>query len=262
MYLGAFVFLIGLCVGSFLNVVIFRTRNERSIVRGRSRCTVCQIELKPTELVPVFSFLFLRGRCRMCASKISLQYPLVEFVTGSLFLLFFLRYTQGFALQDYINSTNIGIAFLRDIVFVAFLVIVFVYDLRYVEILDRFTVPAMGFALVMNLLLGVDAKSMLLGAAVLGGFFLIQYTVSKGRWVGGGDIRMGLLMGLMLGLRDGLMALFVAYMIGAAFGLLLIVSKRANWKTAIPFGTFLSIATLIVLLFGKPMLYWYLGLFL
>lgn len=246
MLVPALVFLAGLCVGSFLNVVILRTREGTSFVGGRSRCMSCEVELGPAELVPVLSYVALRGRCRSCAAPISMQYPLVEFFTGILFLAFFFH-DASWAL------------FARDVVFVAFLVIVFVYDLRYMEILDRFTVPAMGVALLANIYLGMDPRSLVVGAAVIGGFFLVQYAISRGRWIGAGDIRMGFLMGFMLGLPHGLAALFLAYLVGALFGIFLIATKRADGKTPLPFGTFLALATVAVLLFGTQIVDWYLG---
>lgn len=261
MYLGALIFLVGICIGSFLNVVIFRTHEKRSFVRGRSRCPVCQSKLKASELIPIVSFLLLGGRCRSCASKISLQYPLVEFVTGLLFFLFYLRYAQHFALPDYVTPANWWISMVRDLVFVCTLMVVFIYDLKYVQILDRFTMPAIIVALAFNLVLGYEPQAMLYGGGVLGLFFLVQFVVSRGTWVGGGDVRMGALMGVMLGLRDGLIALFIAYALGAIFGLILLGTRRADWKTQLPFGTFLAVGTLTVLLVGKPLLYWYLGLF-
>ena len=103
---------------------------------------------------------------------------------------------------------------------------------------------------------------MLLGALVIGGFFLIQWLLSKGKWIGDGDIRMGVLMGLMLGLENGLVALFIAYILGAAIGVILLVSKKARMKTQIPFGTFLALATFVSLLFGEQILNWYLSLFM
>lgn len=246
MLVAALVFFGGLCVGSFLNVVILRTREGKSFVGGRSRCISCEIELGPAELVPVLSYAILRGRCRNCAAPISIQYPLVEFFTGVLFLAFFFHDASW-------------AVFARDAAFTAFLVIVFVYDLRYMEILDRFTVPAMGVALLANVYLGTDPRSLLVGAAVIGGFFLVQYAISEGRWIGAGDIRMGFLMGFMLGLTNGLAALFLAYLIGALFGIVLIATKRADGNTPIPFGTFLALGTLATLLFGDQIVGWYLG---
>src|SRR3989339_1192923 len=247
MLVPAIVFLAGLCAGSFLNVVILRTREGTSFVGGRSRCAACAVELGPSELVPVLSYLALRVRCRHCAVPLSIQYPLVEFVTGVLCLALFVH-------------ADSWMMFVRDIVFVAFLTVLFVYDLRYMEILDRFTVPAMGIALLSNIYLGSDPQSLVMGAGVLGGFFLAQYAISKGRWIGAGDIRMGFLMGFMLGFSHAIAALFLAYLGGALFGVALIALKRADGKTPIPFGSFLAVATETVLLFGNQLVDWYLGL--
>lgn len=148
----------------------------------------------------------------------------------------------------------------RDVAFVAFLAIIFLYDLRYMEIPDRITVPAMGVALVANVSLGLDPRPLLIGGAVIGGFFLLQYVASRGRWIGEGDIRMGLLMGFMLGLPVGLAALFLAYIAGALFGIFLIATKRASGKTPIPFGTFLAGGTLVALFCGEQIVVWYAGL--
>lgn len=152
---------------------------------------------------------------------------------------------------------------LRDWIFAAYLVIIFVYDLRYMLIIDRFTVPAMILAIVLNLWLGlVPVWSMLLGGMVLAGFFWIQFALSRGAWVGGGDIRMGALMGLMLGLQYGLVALFLAYVLGAIIGVGMMANGYATRKTPVPFGSFLAVATLLTLFAGESLLDWYLNLFL
>lgn len=249
--LALLVFLLGLCVGSFLNVVILRT-HEREHLDGRSRCPSCRATLGWFDLVPVFSFLVLKGRCRQCKAPISFQYPLVELATGAIFLLMYLRAAGG---------PQMEMTLLRDLIFSAFLIVIFVYDLRYFLILDRFTIPAMILAIVFNLWLGMSAWSLIAGAAFIGGFFLLQYVISRGKWIGDGDIRMGVLMGLMLGLSQGLVALFLSYVIGAAASLLLLACKKATPQTRIPFGTFLSIGTFLALVAGEPLLDWYLGLF-
>ncbi len=244
------VIVLGICIGSFLNAAIFRIHEGTSVAKGRSKCRSCEVPLGPIDLVPIVSFLLLRGRCRRCKSAISWQYPLVEFVTGLLFVLFFIKH-QEFSL-----------ILIRDWIFVSFLVIIFVYDLRHMLILDRFTIPAMIVAVILNLWLGAPAAaSMILGAVVIGGFFYGQFALSQGKWVGGGDIRMGALMGLMLGLSQGLVALFLAYVLGAIIGVILLVMKKAEGKTALPFGTFLTLATAVLLLLGEAPLHWYLGLF-
>ena len=237
-------------MGSFLNVLVFRTHDEQPFFRGRSKCIKCEVPIAWYDLIPVLSFFLLRKRCRNCKSAISWQYPLVELVTGLLFLGLWLR--PDFAIEYLV----------RDAIFTIFLIVLFVYDLKYQLLLDRFTIPAMIAALLLNLFLGVPVWSMLVGAIVLGGFFLGQYWISKGKWIGDGDIRMGALMGLMLGLEHGLVALFLAYVLGATVGLILIVSKKAKMHTQIPFGTFLALTTFVSLLWGEQIVNWYLNLFM
>jgi prepilin signal peptidase PulO-like enzyme (type II secretory pathway) len=243
------VFLIGLCVGSFLNVAIFRVHEGEQVVRGRSKCMKCEEPLGPRDLVPVLSYVALKGRCRRCKAVVSWQYPVIELVTGLVFVLLYLLHGMEMVL-------------LRDAVFVAYLIIIFVYDLRYMYILDKFTIPAMIFALLANLWLGiVPAWSILVGGLVLASFFAIQYLVSRGTWVGGGDIRMGALMGFMLGLTHGLVALFLAYVLGGLVGAYLLITGKVDRKTPIPFGTFLAIGTLLMILSGDSIISWYLGFF-
>lgn len=243
------IYILGLCVGSFLNVAVFRIREGESVVRGRSRCQSCEEPINARDLVPVMSFLILKGRCRKCKSILSWQYPIVELVTGVLFFLAF-------------QIHGLSITFVRDAVFMSYLIIIFVYDLRHMLIIDRFTIPAMIFAVIVNLWLGViPAWLILVGGLVLAAFFWIQFLISKGTWVGGGDIRMGALMGFMLGLEHGLVALFLAYVMGAIVGVGLLVTGKANRKTPIPFGTFLATATVVVLFMGEQIIGWYLGLF-
>lgn len=256
---GFFIFALGLSIGSFLNVIIIRTREKRSLIKGRSACPHCKTVLRPYELIPVLGYLLLRGRCRTCHKPISVQYPLVEFFTGLLLLVFFLRYTAGLPLENF-TDTRALLSLARDFGLSTFLVIVFVYDLNYLEIPDQFTVPAILFTLVMNALIGTNLGAMLFAGVVIGGFFLAQYTLSKGRWVGQGDVGLGALIGVTLGLSFGLTALFIAYVSGALFGIYLVVFRRVSLKSRLPFGTFLSTATIIVLLFGAPILDWYIGL--
>jgi len=249
-----FVFVLGLCIGSFLNVAIFRIHEGRSIIKGRSKCKTCEEPISAHDLIPVLSYFILRGRCRKCKNVISWQYPLVEFVTGILFLLFY------FKLGD--SSIEGMYTLVRDWIFIAFLIVIFVYDLRHMYILDRFTIPAMIIAIIFNLWLGtVPAMSLITGAVVLGGFFYLQFVISNGAWVGGGDIRMGALMGLMLGLNQGLVALFLAYLLGAIIGVMLLLTKRVGRKTPIAFGTFMAISTAVILFFGDAPLQLYLDLF-
>lgn len=244
-----FTFLLGLCVGSFLNAIIFRVHEGESALRGRSKCMKCEEPLSPLDLIPVLSFFLLRGQCRHCKASIDWQYPLVEFATGLLFLIAF------------VFSPTI-LLLVRNFFFLSFLIIIFVYDFRHMLILDEFTIPAMIIATILNLWLGVvPVMSMLSGATLLSGFFYLQFVLSKGAWIGGGDIRLGALMGLMLGFEQAAVALFIAYLFGALFGIVLLALKKANRKTPIPFGAFLTFATVVMLFLGDTPLDWYLSLF-
>ena len=254
--LALFIFLLGISIGSFLNVVILRTQKKESWF-GRSCCPHCQKQLLSRDLIPIFSFFFLKRQCRFCQTPISWQYPLVEYFTGFLFLFIFLKYTQGWFLSP-MQIAFWGTFFLRDLIFILFLIVLFVYDLKYFFILDRFTIPGIVIALSFNVFLGFSFFSLLSGLVVLSGFFLLQFLFSKGTWVGGGDIRMGALMGSMLGLEQSLVALFLSYLIGALFGIALLLTKKATRKTQIPFGTFLAIGTFLVLFFGNQLIEWYL----
>ncbi|HBK34764.1 MAG: Type 4 prepilin-like protein leader peptide-processing enzyme [Candidatus Uhrbacteria bacterium GW2011_GWE2_40_58] len=259
--IALFVFLFGISIGSFLNVIVFRTALSETIVKGRSKCLSCKHSLCTKDLIPVFGYLFLKGKCRYCQSKISWQYPLVEFLTGLVFLAFYFKYHFGIAIGFPVEGFDILLLLARDWIAVSVLLLIFIYDLRYSYILDRFTIPTIILVLLLNLWLGLSVSSLILGAVVIGGFFLVQYFVSKGKWVGGGDIRMGVLMGCLLGFRDGVAALFLAYVLGALVGLGLLATKRANRETEIPFGTFLSFTTLLMLFLGKWVIEWYLALF-
>lgn len=155
-----------------------------------------------------------------------------------------------------------SVLLIRDLIFAGYLVVIFVYDLRYMLILDRVTVPAMIIAIVLNLWLGVvPAWSLLAGGLVLATFFWIQFYISRGTWVGGGDIRMGALIGFMLGLWQGLAALFIAYLFGAIVSIVLVLAGKANRRTKIPFGAFLSVGAFIMLFAGQSILDWYFGFF-
>lgn len=254
-----FIFIIGLCVGSFLNVVICRLPEKRQLVRGRSQCPHCKENLKVQDLIPLLSFFILRGKCRRCRKKISWQYPLVEFFTGAIFLFL--------AWHFQVVNNLAGPLFFRDLVFAAALIVIFTIDLRFYLILDAITIPLAVFAFFANFFLlstsenylGVALNLILAGVAG-GGFFLTQYLLSKGKWIGGGDIRLGILMGFMLGWPGVLLALILAYLGGAAVSLPLVFLKVKQMKSQMPFGVFLSAATFVAMIWGEKIVGWYLGL--
>lgn len=244
--------LFGLALGSYLNVVIGRLRSGEKGFRRRSWCPECHRVLKPSELIPLVSFFVLGRRCKGCRKPISWQYPLVEFSVMALIIVsFYVRGGAGGAL-----GTN-WLYFVRDIVFVMALVTVFIIDLRDMLVFDSVTLTAAGIGFLMNWYLGTSFTNLLLAVAVGAGFFLFQYVVSGGRWVGGGDIRIGIMMGAMLGFPGVVAALLIAYIIGSLTALGLIAARKTSWKSQMPFGTFLAVATAIVLFFGGAIWMWY-----
>lgn len=235
----------GSIIGSFLNVVIYRLKHNQSFLKGRSYCPHCRHVLGFWDLIPVFSFIFLRARCRYCSQKISWQYPLVELVTALIFLLPYLQF--GFAPK-----------FFASAVIFCFLIIIFVYDLRYYLILDEVVVPAIIITIIFDLIFSRSQFTQFIwGGIIGGGFFLIQYLISSGQWIGGGDIRLGLLMGLFLGTVGVFTALFIAYVLGALVAIGLLLMKKKKMKSRIPFGTFLAFATITVALYGDQLVNFY-----
>ena len=242
-----FIFIFGLLIGSFLNVIIFRLNQKKTFIFGRSACPNCKKEIFWQDNIPLVSFLILGGKCRHCKKSISLQYPIVELITAVIFSLFYFYFGVGLQLLIYL-------------IFSSFLVIIFVYDLKHYLILDKVTIPAMFFAFLASLYLGISFTSLILGAVVGACFFALQFFLSKGKWVGDGDIRLGALMGLMLGFKLVLVALFLSYILGATIGLILIFSNRKKMSSQVPFGPFLVAGTFIALLYGQQLLNWYLNL--
>lgn len=236
-------FLLGLAWGSFLNVVVPRVQRRQSL-GGRSRCLNCRHELLARDLVPLVSFVVLRGRCRFCRKPISWRYPLVELATGIVFVILFLRF--GFSLT-WLVGTVVSL----------FLIALFLFDLLYRTLPDEISLPGAGLALAGSLLLGLDFWSLLWGAILGTGFFAMQYFISRGRWVGDGDIRLGLLAGVSLGLSRLVVALVLAYVAGALISIGLLLGKRATLKTQLPFGSLLTAAVLVSFLSGDAIAEWY-----
>lgn len=240
----------GLLMGSFLNAWIWRTRVRRSIVRGRSVCPSCENQLAWKDNLPLVSFFLLRGTCRYCTASISWQYPLVEVSMGLLFLFFTIR---AFPSVSFLLVYEWIIAFC--------LVAVFVYDFLYKEIWDRWTTIPAVFLGICSVVFGVQSwPSIVIGVLVGAGFFLLQYVVSRGTWIGGGDIRLGVFMGVVLGWPHILVALFIAYMFGAIVSVILIVFRKKQFASETPFGTYLALATFVTYVYGTSIIEWYIHL--
>ena len=243
-----FIFFFGLIIGSFLNCLIWRLHKKESLL-GRSYCPKCKKQIAWYDNLPVLSFILLRGKCRQCGKKISWQYPTVELITAVLFIMAFLY-----------NFESIKIKLFRDWFLICIMIVVFIYDLRWYLILDIITLPAGLVILIFNLFLGMSWQNLLLSGIIGGSFFLIQFVVSKGKWIGGGDIRLGWLIGLALGWPGLVAAIIISYFIGSIVGLGLIAAGKKKWGSEVPFGVFLAVGSVITLFWQEPILNWYFNL--
>lgn len=233
-----FLFFVGLIFGSFFNSLIFRFKTKKKIFWARSHCPYCLKILNWKDLIPVFSFLILKGKCRYCQKPISLQYPLVEMATGLLFLLaFFLR-------KNFLD-------FLFLLFFFSGLLIIFVFDLKYMEIPDEIIFPLIFLAFIYNI---INLKSINFLNNFLSGiftflFFYSFYFFSKGNLMGSGDAFLGLFLGLFLGFPKILISLFFSFILGGLIALALVFLKKKNFHSQIAFSPFLIFGFFFTLFF-------------
>ncbi len=263
------VFIFGLLIGSFINCLVYRLHIKKSFIHGRSFCPHCKHQLAWYDNLPLISYIFLKGKCRYCKKTISIQYPLVEFITAILFLIIFI---QQFNQLNYnlLAFDSLGLLKLVSyFIFCTFLIIIFIYDFKYYLILDKVVFPAILISLLLNIIISSQYQlfnfwsylgNLLLAALIIGGFFFLQFVISKGKWIGGGDIRLGILMGVILGWPNALLALILGYVIGSVIGIGLIVFGNKKFKSQVPLGTFLTVSTFISLLWGTQLVNWYLNI--
>jgi leader peptidase (prepilin peptidase) / N-methyltransferase len=238
------VVLFGLTVGSFLNVVIARLPEHRSLWRPPSSCPGCDAAIRWRDNLPVLSFLLLRGRCRACGMRISRRYPVVEVATAALWLVAYARFGP---------TTDFAVA----IVFLSALVAVTGIDLAHQIIPDRITLPGILAGLVANLATGrVGLVDAVLGIAIGGGLFLVIIVASRGG-MGGGDMKLGAMFGAFLGWQVALVALFIAVLLGGIVAVALLLSGRVGRKDPVPFGPFLAAGGAAGFLWGESVVRWY-----
>jgi len=245
-------FILGLSFGSFLNAFEWRIKNRVSLLKGRSICPHCNREIRWYDNIPLISFFLLKRKCRNCKKNISWQYPVVELWMGIVFVALWFVHLH--------DNTSVYLL-VRDLFAVWILTFIFMYDLKYLEVVDFAVLPAVPVVFVLALFArALSWENMLIGMALGMGFFLLQYVVSKGKWIGGGDIRIGLLMGVILGWKLLIMALWVAYIIGAIVAVGLLITKKKGMKSEVPMGTFLTVATLVTMIVGDQLIGWYIAL--
>lgn len=242
-----FIFVLGLFVGSFLNVLIDRFPKGESVIKGRSHCEKCKKTLRWYDLIPVLSFIFLKGKCRYCGTSLSLYYPMTELTTGVLFAGVFL----------FVGGQNINFISIIIVIYYLFitssLIVIFFADLKYGIIPDKIIFPAIFVSLV-YLILNTYYLIPILSALGASLFFLLLFLVTRGRGMGFGDVKFAFLMGLILGFPNIVVALYTAFLTGAAVGIILILWRRKRIRGAtIPFGPFLVLGTLMSILFGDQL---------
>lgn len=244
--------LIGLCIGSFLNVVIYRLPLGQSLVSPGSRCTKCGYELRWYDNVPVLSWVSLGGRCRQCRASITAQYPIVEVVTALLFLLV-------------AWLTPVGPLMVSRLILVSILVALFGIDLEHQILPNVITLPGIAVGLMFSLIVPPGFKDALVGAAlgagVLYGVAAAYYLVRREEGLGMGDVKMLAMVGAFLGWKAVLVTLVLSSFSGALIGMALIALQKGNMKLALPFGTFLALGTVAAMLAGDPLVTWYSGFF-
>lgn len=243
------VLLLGLCVGSFLNVLIDRLPRGEQVFSGRSYCESCGKKLAWRDLIPIFSWVFLGGRCRFCRSPISVQYPLVELATGVLFV-FVAVHLRGVSplLAGPLHLGGVwGLLFYFFII--SSLIVIFFTDLKYQIIPDEIVYPAILIALL--LLIPNYLLYHLLSAVGAATFFLLLHLATRGRGMGLGDVKLAALMGLTLGFPKIIVALYLAFLTGALIGVILVLWGKKHFGEHLPFGPFLAGATVISLFWGE-----------
>jgi prepilin signal peptidase PulO-like enzyme (type II secretory pathway) len=261
--------LLGLCFGSFVNALVWRvheletkrklTKAQKSLLSpftGRSMCVHCRHELAWYDLLPVVSWLSLRGRCRYCGKKID-DNPLVEALTAGLFVGSYLVWPYGLDLHGYVLF-GIWLVFL-----IGFMALT-VYDLRWMELPNKIVYPLIGLAVIQVCLRALEGDApdviagALLGFLVIGGLFYGLFQLSGGKWIGGGDVKLAFMIGpLVGGAPQSVMVIFLASVVGTLISLPLLAKQSLRVTSRIPFGPFLLLATIIVYLYGEDILDWY-----
>lgn len=264
----------GLVFGSFINAFVWRlheqeTLRERkkkpskkqlaelSILTGRSMCTHCRHELAANDLVPLFSWLGLQGKCRYCNKSISAQYPLVETLTAVLFVLSYIFWPLNFH----------GAGLLQFVFWLGFLVAfvaLAVYDLKWFLLPNRVVYPLVPLAVVEAVAVAImnhSPHTLLdagLGGLVISGVFYILFQISAGAWIGGGDVKLALVLGMLAGTPlKGLLVIFFASVVGTVCSIPILLKGKKGLQARVPFGPFLLVATAIVMFFGDSLVDWY-----
>lgn len=247
--LALLVFVLGLLIGSFLNVCIYRIPRDESVSYPPSHCTGCGTRIKPYDLFPVFSYILLKGKCRSCGEKISIRYPLIELFVGFLYIALYFTYGVSFEL-------------LKFMILIPFVVVIGFIDLETTDVYFITTLTGSIAGIILLIIgnyLGLGIWEYIYGALLGGGVISLIVILTRG--MGWGDAEICFLCGIFLGLKLTLLMLFISFVIGGAMGVILIIFKKKSAKDYIPFGPFITLAALFCIYFGKSLIFWYSSLF-
>ncbi|RPH53045.1 MAG: prepilin peptidase [Desulfobacteraceae bacterium] len=253
MTINILIFIFGLCIGSFMNVCIYRIPLSKSIVTPRSMCPGCGTLISTYDNIPVISYILLMGKCRNCGIHISLRYPLVETISGLTALAVFMRF--GISAEGLVNFALIS----------ALVVITFI-DIDHRIIPDTISLPGIpaGFLLASFFLPSMNYKTSLAGILTGGGSLFavawIYSLITKKEGMGGGDIKLLAMIGAFTGWKGILFTIFVASAMGTLVGIALMLKTQKDMKLAVPFGPFLSIGAILYIFFGTSLISWYFNL--
>lgn len=284
-----YLFIFGAFAGSFLNLISDRLPVGKKIVFGRSVCDFCKKTLKVKNLIPIFSFIFQKGRCSFCNKKLSFYHPFSELLTGVAFMLS--GHLSKFSYE--INAESVFLLFYYIVVFSFFIVMVLT-DMKFCLILDSVIIPSIIFVFLTSVIFrfldlseiynnlkndsfGVyllrtdfftnrvilslkDFGYVVGGAILIALFFQFLILITKGRGMGDADVKLGFLIGLVNGFPMAFMAVFMGYVLGAFYSVFLMLMKKKTMKDSIPFGPFLILGSVLILLFGNQIWLWYSGL--
>ncbi len=266
LFINLTIFILGASIGSFLNVLIDRLPKDESI-NGRSHCDHCKKKITWYDLIPILSFFILGGKTRCCGKKLSFQYPLIEIVTG---LVFVLTTNHQISITKQLSITNLQYSnfllfnnwplFVSWLLFLGIfscLIVIFVSDLKYHLISDYILLALFVFSIIYHLssIISISLFPYFLISSFVVAFPIwLIYFISKERAMGLGDVYLSAIMGFLLGWKAGFMALYIAFVTGAIFGLVAIIFKNKKLKSKIAFGPFLVIGTVTMLFWGEKIL--------
>lgn len=240
------VFVYGAIFGSFFNVVILRLPKNESLIHQSSHCPNCMTPIKAYDLIPIISYIFLGGKCRSCKHKISIRYPLIEFLTA--ITLTFVFYRFGFSYESLIGF-----------ILTSVLIIVAMIDIDTMEIYDRFQVILLVLALLNLFISPLPILDHFIGFFIISiPFYIIAYLTGG---IGGGDIKLIAIAGLLLGYQATLVAFFIASILGGCMAIYLLLTKQKDRKSLIAFGPYLCIGIYFAYLYGNQIFTWYLNFF-